>query len=127
MYSFSPNEIQGSVIIHPLPDGESVIMPPPYKTIKDLPEPVQKVLPVHAQEIFQNAVNAAWEQFEDPKQRLDPRDSREEVAFKVAWVAVEQVCLERFRCSPMEKENLIVFPDTSFSDNSAAPGDFCGT
>jgi len=55
-------------------------MPPPYKTIKDLPEPVQKVLPVHAQEIFQNAVNAAWEQFEDPKQRLDPRDSREEVA-----------------------------------------------
>ena len=42
-------------------------MPPPYKTIKDLPEPVQKVLPVHAQEIFQNAVNAAWEQYRIPE------------------------------------------------------------
>jgi len=96
-------------------------MPPPDETIKDLPEPVQKVLPVHAQEIFQNAVNAAWEQYKDP------RDSLEEVAFKVAWAAVEQVCLERFRYSPMEKENLTVFPDTSFSDSSAAPGDFSGT
>ena len=104
-------------------------MPPPDETIKDLPEPVQKVLPVHAQEIFQNAVNAAWEQFEDPKQRLDPRDSLEEVAFKVAWAAIEQVCLEKFRYRPMEKEDLIVFPDTSFSYlySSAAPGDFSGT
>lgn len=66
-------------------------MPPPYKTIKDLPEPVQRALPFHAQEIFLNAVNAAWEQYRESKERRDPKDTREEVAFKVAWAAVEKV------------------------------------
>ena len=66
-------------------------MPPPYKTTKDLPEPVQKALPAHAQEIFLKAINAAWERYKDPKERRDPKETQEEVAFKVAWAAVEQV------------------------------------
>ncbi len=66
-------------------------MPPPYETTKDLPEPVQKALPAHAQEIFRKALNAAWEQYKKPEERRDPKESREEVAFKVAWAAVEQV------------------------------------
>jgi cation transport regulator len=66
-------------------------MPPPYKSTRDLPEPIQKALPAQAQEIFLKAVNAAWEQYKEPKERRDPRDTREAVAFKVAWAAVEKV------------------------------------
>jgi cation transport regulator len=66
-------------------------LPPPYRSIKELPEPVQRALPAHAQEIFLKAVNNAWEQYREPKERRDPRETREAVAFKVAWKAVEQV------------------------------------
>lgn len=66
-------------------------MPPPYKSTKELPESVQKALPDHALEIFLKAVNNAWQQYKEPKERRDPKESREEVAFKVAWAAVEQV------------------------------------
>ncbi len=66
-------------------------LPPPYKSIKELPEPVQKALPVHGQEIFLRAVNAAWDQYKEPSERRNPQETREEVAFKVAWNAVEKV------------------------------------
>jgi cation transport regulator len=66
-------------------------LPPPYKTTKELPEPVQRALPGHAQEIFLKAVDNAWEQYKEPKERSDPKETREAVAFKVAWKAVEQV------------------------------------
>jgi len=66
-------------------------MAPPYKSTKELPEPVQRVLPPHAQEIFLKAVNNAWEQYKEPKVRRNPAETREAVAFKVAWKAVEQV------------------------------------
>ena len=33
----------------------------PYKTISDLPENVKNVLPKHAQEIYHQAFNSAWE------------------------------------------------------------------
>lgn len=65
-------------------------MPFPYKSVKDLPEPVQRVLPAHAQDIFLKAANAAWEKYRDPKERRDPKESREEVAYKIAWAAVER-------------------------------------
>jgi cation transport regulator len=70
-------------------DGGEV-MPPPYKSTRDLPDPIQNALPAPAQEIFLKAVNAAWEQYKEPRERRDPRDTREAVAFKVAWAAVEK-------------------------------------
>jgi cation transport regulator len=61
----------------------------PYDKKNDLPEQVQDNLPSHAEEIFKEAYNNAYEQYKDPDDR-DGDDSREEVAFKVAWSAVKQ-------------------------------------
>lgn len=62
----------------------------PYKTLKELPDPVQEHLPQHAQEIYKEAFNSAWEQYDTPEERRDDA-SREETAHKVAWAAVKQV------------------------------------
>ncbi|AUC89368.1 cation transport regulator ChaB [Alteromonas sp. MB-3u-76] len=61
----------------------------PYDKKSDLPEQVQDNLPSHAEEIFKEAYNNAYEQYKDPDDR-DADDSREEVAFKVARSAVKQ-------------------------------------
>jgi cation transport regulator len=61
----------------------------PYKTLEELPEGVQNNLPEHAQEIYKEAFNSAWEQYADPEDRRDDA-SREETAHKVAWAAVKQ-------------------------------------
>jgi cation transport regulator len=61
----------------------------PYKRLSDLPDGVQDNLPEHAQEIYKEAYNSAWEQYADPKERRDDA-SREEVAHRVAWAAVKQ-------------------------------------
>ncbi|OGO63967.1 MAG: cation transport regulator ChaB, partial [Chloroflexi bacterium RBG_19FT_COMBO_55_16] len=59
-----------------------------------LPESVRNNLPKHAQEIYKEAFNNAWEQYADPDDwRGDA--SREEVAHKVAWSAVKQVYEKR--------------------------------
>lgn len=55
----------------------------PYDSISELPDNVRDHLPEHAQEIFLEAFNNAWDQYTD-------RDDREETAFKVAWSAVKQ-------------------------------------
>ncbi|WP_437614286.1 putative cation transport regulator ChaB [Erwinia sp. V71] len=60
----------------------------PYHSKSDLPENVQNVLPAHAQEIYKEAFNHAWEQYKDPDERRG-NESREEVAHKVAWAAVK--------------------------------------
>lgn len=60
----------------------------PYATLNDLPDIVTDNLPRHAQEIYQAAYNAAWEQYADPAER-NGDDSREEVSHKVAWSAVK--------------------------------------
>ncbi|SUX85493.1 cation transport regulator [Citrobacter koseri] len=39
----------------------------PYKTKSDLPESVQDVLPAHAQDIYKEAFNSAWEQYKDKR------------------------------------------------------------
>ncbi len=62
----------------------------PYQTIKELPESVRNHLPEHAQEIYKEAFNNAWEQYADPKKRRG-NESREETAHRVAWAAVKQV------------------------------------
>jgi cation transport regulator len=51
--------------------------------------PVVLPLPKHAQEIYKEAYNSAWDQYADPASRRDD-SSREEVAHRVAWAAVKQ-------------------------------------
>lgn len=60
----------------------------PYGKISELPDQVKENLPKHAAEIFLAAYNSAYEQYADASER-DGNDSREEVAFKVAWSAVK--------------------------------------
>lgn len=61
----------------------------PYDSLDELPESVQDNLPHHAQEIYQEAFNSAWEQYEDPEERRGD-ESREETAHQVAWSAVKE-------------------------------------
>ena len=60
----------------------------PFSSRKDLPEPVKEHLPAHAEEIYKEAYNSAWDQYKDPDKRRS--GSREEVAHKVDWSAVKQ-------------------------------------
>lgn len=60
----------------------------PYSSINELPDNVTSVLPKHAQEIFMNAYNNAYEQYDDPEDRRGDT-SREETARRVAWGAVK--------------------------------------
>ena len=61
----------------------------PCKTNADLPESVKDVLPKHAQEIYLEAFNSAWDQYDRPEERLGD-SSREETAHRVAWAAVKR-------------------------------------
>lgn len=61
----------------------------PYKTRDELPESVKGSLPAHAQDIYQEAYNSAWEEYADPRKRRGDT-SREETAHKVAWSAVKE-------------------------------------
>lgn len=61
----------------------------PYDTLEELPENVRNALPKQAQEIYKEAYNSAWEQYEDPQDRWGDQ-SREETAHKVAWSAVKE-------------------------------------
>lgn len=60
----------------------------PYETLGQLPKQVAENLPKHAQEIYKEAYNSAYQQYADPKDR-DGDSSREETAHKVAWSAVK--------------------------------------
>ncbi|WP_027587054.1 putative cation transport regulator ChaB [Acidipropionibacterium thoenii] len=60
----------------------------PYDSIDELPEAVQKVLPKHAQDIYKEAFNSAFQQYRSPKDRQGD-ESREQAAHKVAWAAVK--------------------------------------
>lgn len=61
----------------------------PYTSLSELPESVQNVLPEHAQDIYKEAFNSAWEQYKNPDDRQQGR-SQEETAHAVAWSAVER-------------------------------------
>lgn len=61
----------------------------PYDTLNDLPDAVKKNLPKHAQEIYREAYNSAWEEYKDPDDRRG-KASREETAHRVAWAAVKR-------------------------------------
>jgi len=60
----------------------------PYSTISELPDSVKNVLPKHAQDIYKEAFNSAWDEYQDPEDRRGDAD-REETAHKVAWSAVK--------------------------------------
>jgi cation transport regulator len=60
----------------------------PYKSTRDLPGAVRDNLPEHAQDIFKEAFNSAWDEYADPDKRRG-HESQEEVSFKVAWAAVK--------------------------------------
>jgi cation transport regulator len=62
----------------------------PYERNADLPDNVRNNLPKHAQDIYREAFNSAWDQYTDPKERRG-HASREETAHKVAWAAVKKV------------------------------------
>jgi len=55
----------------------------PYATNEDLPPSVRHHLPPHAQDIYREAFNHAWQQY-----RASPR--HEEIAHRVAWAAVKR-------------------------------------
>lgn len=46
-------------------------------------------MPSHAQEIYLEAYNSAWDQYDDPEERRGD-SSREETAHRVAWSAVKK-------------------------------------
>ncbi len=60
----------------------------PYKSTNELPESVKNVLPAHAQDIYKEAFNSAYDEYKDPDERRDDA-SREEVSHRVAWSAVK--------------------------------------
>lgn len=61
----------------------------PYAKRAELPENVKGNLPPHAQDIYKEAYNSAWDQYDEPAKRRGD-ESREEVSHKVAWSAVKQ-------------------------------------
>lgn len=61
----------------------------PYNSDSELPDSVRNVLPDHAQHIYREAFNSAYEQYDKPEARRGDAD-REETAHRVAWSAVKQ-------------------------------------
>lgn len=61
----------------------------PYASIDELPKNVAGVLPTHAQEIFKEAFNNAYDEYKNPEDRKR-NGSREDTARRVAWSAVKQ-------------------------------------
>lgn len=61
----------------------------PYKTNSDLPKSVINSLPNHAQDIYREAFNKAWKQYEDPKTRSE-NITQEVMSHMVAWAAVKK-------------------------------------
>ena len=61
----------------------------PYASISELPDSVRDHVPEHAQQIYKEAFNSAWDEYADKDKRRGD-ESRAEVAHKVAWSAVKQ-------------------------------------
>lgn len=61
----------------------------PYKATRELPDAVRGHIPEHAQQIYKEAFNHAWEEYAKESDRYGD-ESREAVAHKVAWSAVKK-------------------------------------
>jgi cation transport regulator len=57
----------------------------PYDTNEELPQSVKAHLPAHAQDIFRETFNSAWQSYGTAQP-----SRREEIAFRVAWAAVKR-------------------------------------
>jgi cation transport regulator len=57
----------------------------PYPTNHDLPASVQGHLPAHAQDIYREAFNHAWQQY----------GGNEATAHRVAWAAVKRLYVKK--------------------------------
>lgn len=75
----------------------------PYSTTQDLPQSVKDNLPAHAEEIYKEAFNSAWQQYDTPGERQGD-SSREETAHKVAWAAVKKVYQKNSTTGQWEKK-----------------------
>ncbi len=60
----------------------------PYSSTTELPDGVKNNLPDHAQDIYKEAYNSAYDEYKNPSDR-DGDAGREEVAHRVAWSAVK--------------------------------------
>ncbi|MFY9590296.1 ChaB family protein [Rickettsia endosymbiont of Halotydeus destructor] len=60
-----------------------------YKNNDSLPDSVKNHLPKHAQNIYRETFNHAFEEYKSPEKRRG-NDSQETVAHKVAWAAIEK-------------------------------------
>jgi cation transport regulator len=74
----------------------------PYNSISELPENVKNVLPDHAQDIYKEAFNSAYEEYAKPQDRHDG-DGKEETAHKVAWSAVKKAGYQKGNDSKWHK------------------------
>jgi cation transport regulator len=61
----------------------------PYGKVSELPDSVKNHLPAHAQQIYLEAFNDAWDEYDQPGERRGDA-SLEETAHKVAWTAVKK-------------------------------------
>lgn len=61
----------------------------PYNDISELPNSVTHVLPKHAQDIYKEAFNSAYQEYKKAEDRRGESD-REETAHRVAWSAVKK-------------------------------------
>ncbi len=61
----------------------------PYRKNEDLPDRVRLHLPHHAQTIFREAFNHAFERYADPSKR-HYAGGRDAAAHRVAWAAVKR-------------------------------------
>lgn len=61
----------------------------PYTSTNELPESVKNVLPDHAQDIYKEAFNSAYDEYKNSESRRGDAD-REETAHRVAWGAVKK-------------------------------------
>ena len=66
----------------------------PYSSNNELPDQVAIVLPKHAQDIYKEAFNSAYDEYADAKDRRGDTD-REETAHRVAWSAVKKAGYEK--------------------------------
>ena len=76
----------------------------PYHSVAELPDSVKDNLPKHAQEIYKEAYNSAWDEYKDAADRRGDA-SREETAHRVAWAAVKQKYEKNDDCKWVGKES----------------------
>lgn len=67
----------------------------PYNKNQDLPESVRDHLPSHAQDIYREAFNSAYEEYKDEEKKRDPNEPLEEISHRIAWSAVKKKYMKR--------------------------------